>query len=189
MLRDDLQKILDEILRGIARVPALLLDNPLQNLISVNLGKYEVIASEPLHDIKGHIINLIVELPYILPPGETAMKCTHLIECCLAKEKKSGADLCRAVIQLYLLLKDLDCNSKILLLLQTIIKIGQISYSLDKHRSPRQLLQLYNVCWIHMELCRDLFSSPQKLTRSKAIIYTLFLPTPQPSMSSHVYAL
>lgn len=71
------------------------------------------------------------------------------------------------MIQVYLLLKDLDCSSKVLLLLRTIIKIGEISYSYDHKRSPRQLLQLYNTCWIHLELCRDLFSSPRKLTRSK----------------------
>lgn len=64
-----------------------------------------------------------------------------LMDCCLAKEKKSGADLRRVIIQIYLLLKDLDCSSKVLLLLQTIIKIGEISYSLDDRRSPRQLLQ------------------------------------------------
>lgn len=90
------------------------------------------------------------------------MKCTHLIDCCLAKEKKSGADLRRVVIQIYLLLKDLDCSPKIILLFLTLIKVGEISYSLDDHRSPRQLLQLYNSCWLHMELC-----NPKKLTRSK----------------------
>jgi hypothetical protein len=41
------------------------------------------VASEPLHDIKGHLINLITELTSILPPGETKYKCTHLIDNCL----------------------------------------------------------------------------------------------------------
>lgn len=56
---------------------------------------------------------------------------------------------------------------KILLLLQTIIKIGEISYSREDRRSPRQLLQLYNCCWLHMELCRDLFLTPKTISRSK----------------------
>ena len=77
----------------------------------MNLEKYEIVASEPLHDIKGHLINLITELPSILPSGETKSKCTHLIDNCLAKDKKSGADLRRVAIQLYLLLKDTDCSS------------------------------------------------------------------------------
>ena len=167
MLRADLQLKLNEILRGVARVPALLLTNPTQQLASLNLGKYEIVASEPLHDIKGHVINLINEMPTILPPGETRSKCIHLIDSCLAKEKKSGADLRRVAIQLYLLLKDLDCSSRVLFLLQSIIKIGEIAYSRDDKRCPRQLLQLYNMCWIHMELCRDLLSQPEKISKTK----------------------
>lgn len=99
-LKDDLQQQLTDILRGVSRVPALLLTNPTQSLSSLSLDKYEVVASEPLHDLKGHIINVITELPHILPPGNTATGCTHLIECCLCKEKKSGADLRRVAIQI-----------------------------------------------------------------------------------------
>ena len=73
----------------------------------------------------------------------------------------------RVAIQLFLLLKDTDCSSRILLLLQTIIKISEIAYSRDDKRCPRQLLQLYNMCWIHMELCKSLFSTPEKLTKTK----------------------
>jgi hypothetical protein len=79
-----------------------------------------------LHDIKGHVINIITELPNILQHRETADKCTLLIDHCLAKEKKSGADIRRVAIQLYLLLKDLNVRTKVLLLLQSVIKIGEI---------------------------------------------------------------
>ena len=91
--------MLESTLSGVVRVPALLLTNPTQSLSTLNLDRYEAIASEPLHDLKGHIINLITELPYILPSGDTTAQCNHLI-CCLAKEKKSGADMRRVVIQL-----------------------------------------------------------------------------------------
>ena len=178
MVRNDLQKCLDHVLRGLARVRALLLTNPTENLSSINLEKYEIVASEPLYDIKGRLINLITELPFILPQGETSMKCTHLIDSCLSKEKKSGADLRRAVIQIYLLLKDLECSSRILLLLQTIIKIGEIVYSLDNRRCPRQLLQLYNTCWMHMELCKDLFSAPKKLSKSRMYVHAITAHSP-----------
>ena len=49
--------MLDDILRGVARLPALLLTDPSRSLLSLNLDRYEVVASEPLHDLKGHIIN------------------------------------------------------------------------------------------------------------------------------------
>ena len=81
-----------------------------QTLTSLNLHNYEVVASEPVHDLKGHIINLITELPFVLPEGNTTSQCNHLISSCLAKEKKSEADLRRIIIQNFLLLKDLDCS-------------------------------------------------------------------------------
>lgn len=81
------QILLNKTLRGVASVPALLLTNPVQNLSSLNLGRYEVVASEPLHDLKGHIINLLVELPHILS-GTT--ECMHLITTTLAKQKSQG---------------------------------------------------------------------------------------------------
>ena len=167
MKRPDLDDLLTQVLGGVTRVPALLLAHPTQQLSSLNLEKYEIVACEPLHDLKGHLINLITKLPSILPPGETKTKCDHLIDNCLSKQKKSGADLRRVVIQLFLLLKDTDCSSRILFLLQSVIKIGEIAYSRDDKRNPRALLQLYNMCWLHMELCKDLLSTPATLSKIK----------------------
>lgn len=79
--------LIQDILRGVVRVPAVLLTDPSCSLLSLNLDRYEVVASEPLHDLKGHFINLITELPYVLPDGDIATQYTHLISC-LAKEKK-----------------------------------------------------------------------------------------------------
>lgn len=49
--KDELQKHFDDILRGVIRVPALLLGNPSECLLSLGLDKYDVMASEPLHDL------------------------------------------------------------------------------------------------------------------------------------------
>ena len=166
MLRRNLQQSLNEILRGVVRVPALLLADPTHQLASLNLEKYEIVAGEPLHDIKGHVANLITELPNILPPNAKS-KCTHLIEHCINKPKVSGADMRRVVIQLFLQLKNLDCSSRAVFLLHSLVKIGEIAYSRDNKRCPRQLLQLYNMCWMHMELCKDLLSAPEKITKTK----------------------
>ena len=43
----------------------------------------------------------------------------------------------------------------------------QIAYSGDDKRCPRQLLQLYNMCWLHMELCKDLLSTPKNISKSR----------------------
>ena len=76
MTKPVLQEMLEQLLRGVASVPALLLTNPTQSLSSLNIDKYEVVTSEPLHDLKGHI-NLLTELPHILPLGDVTIQCNH----------------------------------------------------------------------------------------------------------------
>ena len=133
MKKKALRDMLDNILHGVVRVPALLLPNPTQTLASLNLQKYEVLASEPLYDLKGHLINIIMFLSF---SQKRTVHRSVITSYLLAwqKKKKSGADL-RRLIQIFLLLKELDCGSKVLMLLQTIIIIGRILYS--KERTPQ----------------------------------------------------
>ena len=148
VLKDELQVMLDNILRGVIRVPALLLINPTQSLASLGLERYEVVASEPLHDLKGHIINLIVELPLILRQCETT-RCAHLIDCCLSKEKKSGADLRRVVIQIYLLLKDLDFTFNLCIICTSIVISHQLCFHHCTHSLTYLLTTISALIWSH----------------------------------------
>ncbi|KAL5509921.1 hypothetical protein EMCRGX_G005368 [Ephydatia muelleri] len=50
------------LLSGFVRVPTLLLKDPCQTLQSINMDKYTILECEPLHDLKGHIHNLFVEV-------------------------------------------------------------------------------------------------------------------------------
>jgi hypothetical protein len=43
------------------------------SLESTNIESYEVLACEPMHDIAGHITNIIEELPHHLPEQESAL--------------------------------------------------------------------------------------------------------------------
>ena len=61
--KKELHILLDESLHGVCRVPALLYNNPNATLESLNLGGYEVLPCEPMHDISHHIENLLTELP------------------------------------------------------------------------------------------------------------------------------
>ena len=87
----DIQQQLDTILKG-ARVSTLLILNQTQSLSSPNLGEYTVLDCEPLHDIKGHLLNLFEELPHILP-AEIRVQCQELIETNLSRETVTGADI------------------------------------------------------------------------------------------------
>ena len=60
--KPQLEKQFDELRRGILNVPALIQDIPETPLCEIRLEYYEVSPVEPLHDIKGHLSNLIDEL-------------------------------------------------------------------------------------------------------------------------------
>ena len=57
--KKELEADLQGILRGFVRVPTLLMTNPQQHLKELHLEKYYILECEPLHDIKGHIHNLL----------------------------------------------------------------------------------------------------------------------------------
>lgn len=102
-LKPELQQQLDDILNSVQRVPALHLLNPVQSLATLNLQHYEVVACESLHDLKGHLSNLLHELPHILPiPIATKLK--PLLKACLSKDKITAADLRTTMIKTYLML-------------------------------------------------------------------------------------
>ena len=61
------QNLLDLEMHGLQRLPALSFDNPQKTLKEVGLETYEVLNSEPLHDISHHTQNLYDELPKHLP--------------------------------------------------------------------------------------------------------------------------
>ena len=160
---------LKHLLRGVNRVPSLLLLNPQQSLQDLHLNGYSVMNCEPLHDVKGHLANLLEELPRLLPSGQRE-KCNDLLRAKLGA-KVSGADMRCTVILLYNLLTKENANPWVLQLLHSIIKVSQILY-LDEE-SPKQVLSLYNNAWLHMELCKDLIPTPHSISKRK--MYGIYL--------------
>ena len=160
--KPELQRMLNDELRGIQSVPAFLLLDPEQNLTELHLEQYTILDSEPLHDLKGHLANLLEELPNILPDKQKE----QVEQLCAAKlgVKVSGAAMRATVI---CVLKNENAQDRILQLLKTIITVSKILYLDEVKRTPKQVLSLYNHAWLHMELCKDLFHSPKKLSRRK----------------------
>lgn len=60
-----LEKDFEDMKYGITNFPALLQSKPKSSLSSLNLDKYEVSPTEPLHDLKGHLANIITETLHI----------------------------------------------------------------------------------------------------------------------------
>lgn len=61
-LKLELVKEFEDLRKGIVNVPAFLQGTPDTPLKLLGLDRYKIAPTEPLHDIKGHISNLIEEL-------------------------------------------------------------------------------------------------------------------------------
>ena len=166
MTKKELEADLQGILRGFVRVPTLLMTNPQQHLRELHLEKYCILECEPLHDIKGHIHNLLTEISSYLSP-EVAKDCEAIINQTLKKEKKRGCDYRLTAILLVLHLIANDIETPVTHILRTIVEITDIMYSPEWKRSPKSILRLYNLTWLHGTACIALFHHPKYLTGEK----------------------
>ena len=170
--KQQLQELLTEELKGAQRVPSLLVLNPTQKLKDIQLGEYEVLDCEPLHDVKGHLCNLVNELPNLVLTKHKKVV-TDIIET-TTRQTSSAVHLRVAIIKVYLkLLKLKDVDESVVLLLKTVVKIAQLLYLQESDRNPRTVLQLYNATWLHHELCCQLIPTPK--TQSRERFYGIYL--------------
>ena len=131
MLKPQLLSNLTEILQSVQRVPTLLTLDPTQPLSNLNISKYEVLDCEPLHDLKGHLYNLLQEIPYLLPPPLSS-ECQQLLDTTLPKQKVSGAFLRVAAIKVMVKLQKSSIDKLLLELLNTIVRVSELLYSCDQ---------------------------------------------------------
>ena len=162
-LKPELQEVLATTLQGAQRVPTLLTVNPSQSLSALNLEHYEILDCEPLHDIKGHLYNLLPEIPNLLSEPLKS-EYIQVLETTMPKQKISGAVLRRAAITLLLKLQNSSAGRAVVMLLDTIIRISQLLYMPDLKRCPKMVLRLYNCTWFHHELCKQLFPTLKNQT-------------------------
>ena len=85
--KPELRSELQTILCGVQRVPTILINNPLQTLSQLHLPFYTVLDCEPLHDLKGHLINLLTELPHIFLVSVKILHLSFLFICFFRKSK------------------------------------------------------------------------------------------------------
>ena len=146
-------------------MPALLLLNPTADLGEMNLLKYTVLSFEPLHDLKGHIANLLGQLPTVITQPVVKSKVQDYLDNFNKKPKLYGSDYREALIQVMLILVNykLNLDDPLYVLISTLVKISEIVYSNDSRRTPRQCLQFYNCSFLHHELYVDLLN-PKKVS-------------------------
>ena len=134
--------------------------------------------------MKGHLLNLLTELPHILDkPAKPA--CDDLLKHILFSKREngfSGSDLRVALIETYKLLFHQNVPPDVKILLSTAVKVSEILYSGDDKPTPKSILQLHNCMWVHHELCKDLFSTRREITYQKlfgAYLHSLLAHAPR----------
>ena len=116
--KPQLEKEFDELRRGITNVPALLQGVPEMTLTELCLDSYEVSPVEPIHDLKGHLSNIIEELRVTLT-GEVKEKVDIIVGSVLGKEILRGSDYRKGSILILKTLQEVTPNSPLTTLLST----------------------------------------------------------------------
>ena len=152
---------------GQQRVLALLYNFPQASLKDLGLVKYEVLPTEPLHDIGHHIENVFTKFAKHLKPAETQAVEDYYNTSIGNKDSKRTADYRTALVQTTALLqKSGVMSNKALAVLKSLVEIHRIPYSSDK-RSQAFILRYYNQAWYHSILLREFIKKPNKLTLRK----------------------
>ena len=127
------------------RVPALLYNNPNANLESLNLGGYEVLPCEPMHDISHHI-----ELPAHIEDVSCRKKLEEAVGLTTGKKRtKRTVDYPRCSLITTSCYVRATASPREQHLLNTMVDIQDILYRQDKFRSPRLILRFHNSSWYH----------------------------------------
>ena len=164
--KEQLEQALKHHLKGIHRVPTLFYKNELRTAAAINALFYEIFACEPLHDIKGHILNLWTELKHVLSDKQQEAFEDTLKTAYGGKDKKKGVDYRKSVLMVYFKLveKASKPNStckpvspEVEELLYTLVVLCKLSYQSPELRSPKTVLMMYNITFRHACIVLKLF--------------------------------
>ena len=151
---------LKHILRGVQRVPSLLLFAPDTTLSELHLSNYYVLPCEPLHDLKGYLAAVLRKLPSILPPCALKLAVSQCLDQVFKKAKLYGSDLRSALVEVaHIFAKSAndDRTAAVSDFITCLVQVSRILYSKDSDRSPKQCLQFYNCAFFLHQLHCELF--------------------------------
>ena len=98
------------------------------------LNSHEILPCEPLHDVKGHIVNLYEELSYHAENREEKILLQNTIGHVMGdKSCKSGVDYRVSLIQLVVLLRN-KIDEQLYDILETICEIQEMLYADENKR-------------------------------------------------------
>ena len=138
--KKSLQTKLEQEVKGIQRVPAIIFENSLADCNKFNLINYEILGTEPLHDINGHIKNLFEEIVEHVP-NKTYLQ-NVITSSYEGKEVKRGADTRLALLLVTSSIKD-NVPGHIYMIFETLCAIQELLYLNDNKRTAESVLALY----------------------------------------------
>lgn len=143
----------DTLRKGISNSPPPIQPTPQATFESLNLEKYEVFSTEPLHDLKGHI-HIIIEESTKKAAGETKQILKNVQATVLSKKTLHCSDYHKAVINIYKSLQQcINPDTQMLELFCTATEICEIMYAPDSRRTPTAILKLHNLTYQHGTIC------------------------------------
>jgi hypothetical protein len=166
--KQELQTKLEMELHGIQRVPALLVHTPDVPLEDLHLANYEILPTEPLHDIGHHIENVLTEMPHHLEEKERQVFEDCVSTCLDGKDSKRGVDYRAALLKITTYAQQNKSLSETpLSILETLSEMQRILYCEEEKRNPCLILRYCNQSWYHAILLKLLLNHPKKLTKRK----------------------
>ena len=122
-----------------------------------------MVPTEPLHDIKEHIKNILTELPQQLNQQELQIFATVKNAVTGSKERLRGCDYRLWAVTLAMQMAN-NARITVCQLLNSLAELSQLCYAPEDKRTPRSILRFYNITFIHATAFLKLFSNPKHLT-------------------------
>lgn len=151
--------------KGFSNFPALVTSNPYADLADLHLAEYEVAPTEPLHDFKGHMANVIGEVR-VITNGNTQEEVEKIFLTTL-KDTVCGVDYRKATILLSNAFEKVCANSDFFCLFNTAVQISDVMYSKETSRCQKAILRFHNLTLQHAIQCIDMFHTPKSITKRK----------------------
>ena len=172
--KKELEDNLTNELQGVQRVPALLFENPTEDLKAIHIEDYEILVCEPMHDVSKHIENVLTELPSHMANAEHKKLIEETIALTIgSKETKRAFDYRCAIINVSNRIKGI-VDAKVQALVDTLVDIQEVLYKGDDQRCLRNVLRLHNSTWYHAILCREVLGFKLKEMTTRKFYGTYF---------------
>ena len=141
-------------IHDIQRLPSLLHDYPNHDLEELSLSQYEILPTEPLHDISNHIKNIYHELPFHVDKADKSLVTKAIERSFNGKKAKNSADHRKSLLILCSFFNEKFTNSYLTETLMTLAEIQEILYSPEKERNVVKVLRLHNITFKHALLLK-----------------------------------